>query len=792
MSKIAFHRLVCILFILSTLGATVQGQGLHLPPLLRPQSSQDLIHTLEKLRQPLRVVYVAAHPDDENTRLLAYLAHGRKAEVTYLSLTRGEGGQNLMGADVGKPLGYIREHELLAARYVDGAMQAFGTCADFGYSKTDTETWSKWNREQVLAETVQWLRTHKPNVVVTRFSPTPGNTHGHHTASAQMAVWASDSAASGTYRDDLGSPWKVDRVVWNTSSWFFSSGGFDTTNLRWVDLGEWDPEVGASFGELAAKSRSMHKSQGFGAAASRGFQKEYFSLLRGSWSHPTDPFDANATTPAVQSVGGLLDDCEKALRLKQLEKAQMLAEKAYKRRLLLSTSMEPYEQHLWTNLLLGLWGVQLEVRGPQYACSSEDLALEWRLLARASGVSIHVPSGSVWKLEPNQLRKESITTAASANSWTVEVERAGIPLELTTQSYFVEVDPIEGERYSKTLFKDKYSVQFQFDELVVAGHQSPEVRVALSSNAKPAQDSGWFVWRLLYQSAEDPLDKVVFTDSVAHTAGPNSSSLILNLPPAPPVFAGTGTLTGQWKTSAGTYANSWTDLDYRHLPRLGYATPAEAKWAVLLSLPVKRKVGVLSGSGDATQQALESLGHEVVHLNPSTCSARDLMHLDALVVGVRAANVHKMEWVELEKNLLEFAASGKTVVVQYQTTAELPTLFLAPLNFKLSRNRMTQEERPITTLAPKHPAVLFPYRLNEASWSGWVQERSLYHGQANGSSSILSGADDGETPQTGLLECIPWGRGTVVYTGLSLFRQWPAGVPGAFQVLANLIELKQP
>jgi LmbE family N-acetylglucosaminyl deacetylase len=792
MSTIAIRRLACTLLILSTLSTNSKGQGLHVPPLLQPHSSQDLIHTIEKLRQPLRVVYVAAHPDDENTRLLAYLAHGRKAEITYLSLTRGEGGQNLMGADVGKPLGYIREHELLAARYVDGAKQAFGSCADFGYSKTDTETWSKWDREQVLAETVQWLRTHKPHVVVTRFSPVPGNTHGHHTASAQMAVWASDSAASKTYRNDLGSPWKVDRVLWNTSSWFFSAGGFDTTNLRWVDLGEWDPEVGESFGELAAKSRSMHKSQGFGAAATRGFQKEYFSLLRGSWSHPSDPFDVNAPTPSVQSVGGLLHDCERSIRLKQMEKAMTIAEKAYKRRLLLPASLEPHEQHLWTTLLLGLWGVQLEVRGPQYACSSDDLALEWRILARAPGVSVKLPGGSNWTLEPNQLRKESITTAANANSWTVVVERAGITLKPTTQSYFVEVDPIEGERYSKTLFKDKYNVQFHFNELVVAGHQSPQVRVALSSNAKPVHDSGWFVWRLSYQTAEDPLVKVVFTDSVAHTTGPYSSTLTLDLPPAPPTFAGTGTLTGQWKTVEGTYANSWTDLDYRHLPRLGYATPVEAKWAVLLSLPVKRTVGVLTGSGDATQQALESLGHEVVRLNPSTCSARDLTHLDAVVVGVRAANVHKTEWVELEKNLLEFAASGKTVVVQYQTTADLPPSFLAPLNFKLSRNRMTQEDRPIVTLAPKHPAVLFPYRLNDATWSGWVQERSLYHGQSPSAVSILSGADDGETPQAGLLECIPWGRGTVVYTGLSLFRQWPAGVPGAFQVLANLVELKQP
>ena len=792
MSTIAIRRLACTLLILTTLSIKSKGQGLHVPPLLQPRSSQDLIHTIEKLRQPLRVVYVAAHPDDENTRLLAYLAHGRKAEITYLSLTRGEGGQNLMGADVGKPLGYIREHELLAARYVDGAKQAFGSCADFGYSKTDTETWSKWDREQVLAETVQWLRSQRPHVVVTRFSPVPGNTHGHHTASAQMAVWASDSAASGTYRKDLGPAWVVERVVWNTSSWFFSSGGFDTTNLRWVDLGEWDPEVGESFGELAARSRSMHKSQGFGAAATRGFQKEYFSLLRGSWSHPTDPFDGKGITPSVQSVGGLLDDCERFIRLKQTVKAIAIAEKAYKRRLLLPASLEPHEQYLWTTLLLGLWGVQLELRGPQYACSWEELALEWRILARAPGVSVNLPGGSNWKLDPNHLRKESIATAANANSWPVVVERAGIPLELTTQSYFVEVDPIEGERYSKTLFKDNYSVQFQFNKLVVPANQSPAVRVELSSNTKPSQDSGWFVWRLSYQSAENPLDLVGFTDSVAHTTGPKTGSLNLNLPPAPPGFTGTGTLTGQWKTASSTYANSWNDLDYRHLPRLGYATPVEAKWAVLPTLPLKRKVGVLNGSGDATQQALESLGHEVILLNPSNCFARDLSHLDAVVVGVRAANVHKMEWVDLEKKLLEFAASGKTVVVQYQTTADLPTSFLAPLNFKLSRNRMTQEERPITTLAPKHPAVLFPYRLNDATWNGWVQERSLYHGQASASISILSGADDGENPQPGLLEGIPWGRGTVVYTGLSLFRQWPAGVPGAFQLLANLIELKQP
>ena len=792
MCKNDFHLwgYILISFLLST--SNLSGQGLLLPQLLRPQSSNDLIHNVEKLKQPLRVVYIAAHPDDENTRLLAYLARGRKAEVTYLSLTRGEGGQNLMGADVGKPLGFIREHELLAARYVDGAQQAFGTCADFGYSKTDVETWSKWNREQVLAETVQWLRAHKPHVVVTRFSPVPGNTHGHHTASAQMAVWASDSAASRTYRADLGAPWMVERVIWNTSSWFFSSGGFDTTNLRWIDLGQWDPEVGESFGEIAAKSRSMHKSQGFGAAATRGFQKEYFSLLRGSWPDSEDPFACSGISLTNQLVGKLLDECAMSIRLKQMEKALVLAEKAYRRRLLHPTFLEPYEQNLWNTLLLGLWGVQLEVRGPQYACRAEDLSLEWRLLSRTSGVRIRVPSGTVWNLEPNQLLKEVITTALNTNSLPVVVERAGIALELTTHSYFVEVDPIEGERYSKTLFKDNYNVQFQFNELVVANHQSPTIRVSISSAGKPMHDSGWFVWRLSYQSSENPLNTFVFTDSIAHNAYPNISILTLNLPPAPPAFTGTGTLTGYWRTAAKRYAHSWTDLDYRHLPRLGYASPVEAKWAVLPSLPVKQKVGVLSGSGDATQQALESLGHDVVLLNPSNCSARDLIELDAVVVGVRAANVHNAEWVDLEKILLEFAASGKTVVVQYQTTADLPSTFLAPLNFKLSRNRMTQEERPITTVAPKHPSVLNPYRLNYATWSGWVQERSLYHGQSSSAVSILSGSDDGESPQTGLLEIIPWGKGTVVYTGLSLFRQWPAGVPGAFQILANLVALKQP
>ena len=152
-----------------------------------PMSGGELAHALHRLQTAGSVLYVAAHPDDENTALLAWLTHVRDLRTGYLSLTRGDGGQNLIGPELGAPLGVIRTHELLAARRMDGAEQRFTRAIDFGFSKSADETLRLWGRDSVLADVVWAIRSFQPDVIVTRFPPDSTAGHGHHTASAILA-----------------------------------------------------------------------------------------------------------------------------------------------------------------------------------------------------------------------------------------------------------------------------------------------------------------------------------------------------------------------------------------------------------------------------------------------------------------------------------------------------------------------------------------------------------------------------------------------------------------------------
>ena len=228
---------------------------------------------LAKLGVAGSVLYVAAHPDDENTALLAYLANGALVRAGYLSLTRGDGGQNLVGAEQGPELGLIRTQELLAARRIDGAEQFFTRARDFGYSKTPDETLRIWGKDAILADVVWVIRRFRPDLIITRFSPEPSDTHGHHTASAMLALEAFHAAADPRFHPEQlaggVSTWQARRILWNRSNWNMKPGE-DLSGFEKLDVGGFNPLLGESYGEIAADSRSMHKSQGFGVARSRG------------------------------------------------------------------------------------------------------------------------------------------------------------------------------------------------------------------------------------------------------------------------------------------------------------------------------------------------------------------------------------------------------------------------------------------------------------------------------------------------------------------------------------------
>lgn len=241
-----------------------------------------LAHALDRLSSTARVLYVAAHPDDENTRLLAYLANARHVNATYLSMTRGGGGQNLIGREQDSLLDVLRTQELLAARRLDGARQRFTRMRDFGYSKSASETLAIWGHDEALGDVVRAIRSLQPDLIITRFDERPPN-HGHHTASAILAREAFTAAADPKqFPEQLAqgvTVWQAKRLLHNWPIWKDESPPAGAIVL---DAGSYDVRLGLSYGELAARSRSQHKSQGFGAAGERGPLLERFVQVAGT------------------------------------------------------------------------------------------------------------------------------------------------------------------------------------------------------------------------------------------------------------------------------------------------------------------------------------------------------------------------------------------------------------------------------------------------------------------------------------------------------------------------------
>ncbi|MEO0573583.1 MAG: PIG-L family deacetylase, partial [Bacteroidota bacterium] len=286
-------------------------------------TSAEIHHEVQKLNFLGTALYLAAHPDDENTRLIAYLSNKIKARTVYLSLTRGDGGQNLIGPELRELLGVLRTQELLGARSVDGGEQRFSRANDFGYSKHPNETFSIWDKEKVLADVIWNIRQLKPDVIINRFDHrSPGTTHGHHTASAMLGFEAFDLVNNpNIHPEQLNETevWQPKRLYFNTSWWFY--GGrenfekADKSNMAMVDVGEYYPQLGLSNNEIASMASSQHKCQGFGRLLVRGSQPEYIELLKGEKPiNPNDIFDGIDTTwsrvKGGEAIGDLLYEIE--------------------------------------------------------------------------------------------------------------------------------------------------------------------------------------------------------------------------------------------------------------------------------------------------------------------------------------------------------------------------------------------------------------------------------------------------------------------------------------------------
>ncbi len=795
-------------------------------------SSAEMYLALRKLNVTGTVLYVAAHPDDENTRLITYFSKEKLYRTGYLSLTRGDGGQNLIGDEQGIELGLIRTQELLAARRVDGGEQFFTRAIDFGYSKTPEETFSKWDKEKILSDVVWVIRQLQPDIIVTRFPVTGEGGHGHHTASAILANEAFTAAADATkFPEQLQyvKPWQAKRVLFNS----FNFGGNNTiTNNQFkIEVGGYNPLLGKSYGEIAAESRSQHKSQGFGVPASRGESFEYFSTTRGDEpiNDIMEGVDVSwARVPGGAMVTRKIEELVKAFDLLHPEKSvRGLVELFQLVNKLPESNWKKQKLEEIQTLIAQCSGLFIDVTTHvPYVVQSDSVRFNFSFINRAGAdillhsvkldsfdstltTSLHknrnfsfyktlpvtVPVTQPYWLRQQQqeghftvdnqllIGKPDVVPAYTA---TIELTIDGQVLRYPITARYKYTSPVRGELYQPLTVLPAVELSFAKENTIVRNNKTAAVQLIANANKKA--DSPHEIITA-FPATKWKADKSSFTYSPVVKATTNYA-IQLN-----PLQKGSASdrLTAKLK-NGNTFekAIQRRRIAYEHIPDIVYFKEATMNLAQLDLKTEHKTIGYITGAGDKVPEALEQMGYQVVLLTSKELAATDLSRFDAILTGVRAYNTH--EWMsDYYDKLMEYVKNGGNLIVQYNTNSNAGPLRLkiGPYPFTISRTRVTDEQAAVTFLNPAHPVLNYPNKITQQDFQGWVQERSIYHAAGFGKEyePVFSMNDTGEQPDNGSLIIGKYGKGYFTYTGLVFFRELPAGVPGAYRLLANIIAL---
>ncbi len=800
-------------------------------------TSSELLHAFKKLNTVGSVLYIAAHPDDENTRLLAYLAKERNLRTGYLSLTRGDGGQNLIGKEQGEALGLIRTQELLAARRNDGAEQFFTRANDFGFSKNPEETFAIWNKDSILSDMVWVIRNFKPDVLICRFPTTGEGGHGHHTASAILAVEAYEAAADpGRFPEQLQytQPWQVKRVLWNT----FNFGGNNTTapdQLK-IDIGAFNPLLGKGYGEIAAESRSMHKSQGFGSPRVRGTMIEYFKTLKGE-EPKTDLFEGIDQSwkriGAEKQVGSLITEGGRKFEVAHPEKSVVHLVRIYKQ--LQALSDQDANVRYWKQvklreteaLILACAGIWMEALATDYSCiPGNDFTISSQVYNRSGaevmlnkivfpGQTDTLIGLNLKKNEPYTFihqEKLSYATAFSTPYWLAEphgtglftirdplmigkpeneaplkvlfdLTVAGLNLKVPCGVAYKYVDPVKGELYRPVEILPPATVNISDKLLVFAEPKSKKIQFVVKANAdnvkgtlKVSVSDGW---------------KLELKNQEFHLASKGEEAVFEALL-IPAAASGKGTLQAAVVVDNVLFNKSIKRIEYDHIPYQFILSPAEASLVKMDLRKAGTNIGYIPGAGDEVPNYLEQIGYRITMLTDELLDKEDLSKYDAIVTGVRAYNTNTRLSVNYPR-LMEYVQKGGNLIVQYNTNSRVGPLMtkIGPYPFTISRDRVTDEQAAVTFLRPSHPAVNFPNMITRKDFEGWIQERGIYFATELDKhyETIFSMNDPNEKPGTGSLIVAPYGKGNFVYTGLAFFRELPAGVSGAYRLMVNLMSI---
>ncbi len=789
-------------------------------------NSSEILLRLQKLRVLGSVLYLAAHPDDENTAVLTYMSKSQLVNTAYLSLTRGDGGQNLIGSEKGDLLGVLRTQELLSARRIDGADQFFTRAIDFGYSKTSEETLSKWDRNVILGDIVKIVRQFKPDIIITRFSSTNGG-HGHHLSSAILAMEAFYASADPTkfpeQLDELDI-WQPKRIYWNT--WSPSDKALS------IDVGEYTALLGKSYNEISAKSRSMHKSQGFGATPNRGSKKAYFDLIAGeptkmtlfddidlSWRRVEgsqkverlvskviidfDPIHPENSVKLLLNIYRELDnignDFWRERKKNEVKNLLKLCSALWLESTSNVTSIAPGGEVEIESEIIARSNIPIKIQSIEYPPYLKKVLIDTFLVqnepfVHRQNIIAHESvrySQPFWLMNehgPNMFTMPSLEFIGKAENRSDLVVH--YELVFGEQLLLFEIpakyrwnDAVNGEQTKPFFIRPRISLSIDKDTYLFANDSSQVVRVHVET--RDANQEG-----MLYLDLPDGWQSYPKTIEFNLKDSGDKKSFDFNL--SPTSSAENGTLLLAANIDGKRFENEIIEIDYPHISPQIVLKKTETR---LVKLDIKiepRRIGYIMGSGDEIPDALTQLGYTVELMNDVGLENTDLSLFDVIICGIRAFNTRE-NLIRQQKRLNEFVKNGGTWIVQHNTRFGTQVDQIGPYQFSTTgRDRISQESAPLKILYPDHQIFNYPNKIDESDFDNWVQERGLYFASSwdNNFTPLLEGNDDGESPKQGSLLYSEYGKGVFIFTALSWFRQLPAGVPGSYRLFVNLVSTR--
>ncbi|ASK29387.1 PIG-L family deacetylase [Chryseobacterium sp. T16E-39] len=810
---------------------------------VRPSKSSEIYRELKTLKHLPKVLYFAAHPDDENTGLLSWLINDQNVETGYLSLTRGDGGQNLLGTEQGAALGLIRTHELLEARKLDGAQQFFTRAIDFGFSKNTTDTFKQWDENSLIADAVWVIRKFRPDVIICRFPPTAAAGHGQHAASAVVAEKAFKLAGDKTaFPEQLKyvNVWQPKRVLWNT----FRFGGVNTTaedQLK-VTVGQYDAQLGMGYGELAGLSRSLHKSQGAGTQSVAGIRTEYFSHVIGEPAKTTlfdgvvNTWTAKGNTDIDQSLDKIISafnfnnpDLSLPALLALRKKIMALPDGDLKKDKVKSIdniilSCAGFMGEVVTNQAEAVAGDHYNFRLNLISRAENPVVLDhvnWlnksesinRKLSKDSLITIEheiqIPADAALT-EPYWLAKPATNPGIFSvpNDTLIGLPEAESPLnvlldlKIGSEKFqvklplsFKKLDPVRGDVVEALRIVPALELKFTQPLYLVKENEDLHLSLNFKVNSNKPYNNG--ILNLMYNG-----ERLGGTNVSSLNGKDTTIDYVIPKTKLASIHSPRLQLDANFVADGVTYNKKQILIQYPHLPSLQYFAPATVT-VMKGDIQVKaKKVGYIEGAGDFIPEFLRIAGVQVDVLKDEDFygnldesrngTPNKLSQYDAIVLGVRTNNTEKKlgRWMPF---LWSYAKAGGNVVMQYNTNQDTTVDKLGIYNFSIANKRVTEENAAVTFLNPNHKLLNFPNKITADDFKGWVQERGAYFPAQWDAAyePLFEMHDTGEEPLQGSTLYAKYGKGNFIYTPLAFFRQLPAGNVGAARLFLNFLSAQK-